>query len=349
MYARCDSKGKSLSIRFLSCLYLSLLLLPLSDIAYSMVAAQKYGTAQAALFIDTEQGTGTIATLGYLILYVTSLGYIRRNYFEVFYYSHIFGIVVAVAASMWHEVGIVLYFTPPLSIWVGDRFLRSYNSWFQESRLIEIDGSADTITRVVFEKEKARSSYRPGQYVFVAFSGGANGYGRYKRLFTWANWHPMTISETYHWNVLAKEDILENQAVQDVMMEEKKDECTISSSSSTTVNYEYSGVRERRLPLPRDDHSLVGSLHIKTLGNYTKRLRDIANKGDQPIKMRVDGPFGTPLDIADQEVFVAVSTGVGVTPSLSFVKDLVDRRSQGLGTVETHTVYFVWSVANEGK
>jgi ferredoxin-NADP reductase len=314
-----------------------------------MVAAQKYGTAQAALFIDTEQGTGTIATLGYLILYVTSLGYIRRNYFEIFYYSHIFGIVVAVAASMWHEVGIILYFTPPLFIWVGDRFLRSYNSWFQESRLIEIDGSADTITRVVFEKEKARSSYRPGQYVFVAFSGGANGYGRFKRLFTWANWHPMTISETYHWTVQAKEDILENQAVEDVMMEEKKDFSTISSSSSTTVKYEYSGVGQRQVPAPRDDHSLVGSLHIKTLGNYTKRLRDIANKGDQPIKMRVDGPFGTPLDIADQEVFVAVSTGVGVTPSLSFVKDLVDRRSQGLGTVETHTVYFVWSVANEGK
>ncbi|GAB5593516.1 hypothetical protein Unana1_08416 [Umbelopsis nana] len=312
-----------------------------------MVAFNRYGTAKATLFVDLEQGTGTVATIGYLILYVTSLGYIRRNYFEVFYYSHIVGIVVAVGASMYHEVGIILYFTPPLFVWIADRVLRSYNSWFQESSLIEIDGSADTITRIVFEKKKARAGYRPGQYVFVAFSGGVNGYGRIKRLFTWANWHPMTISETYHSPTTVKEEILESQVKAEVTMDEKREMSISSTSSSTAVHYDYNDVGRRPAPVPRDDESLVGSLHIKTLGNYTRRLRDIANGSSQPITLRVDGPFGAPLDFADQQVFVAVSTGVGVTPSLSFVKDLVSRRSQGLGTVETQTVYFIWSVANE--
>ncbi|KAH8549071.1 ferric reductase like transmembrane component-domain-containing protein [Umbelopsis sp. PMI_123] len=314
-----------------------------------MVQAQKYGTAKAALFLDIEQGTGTIAALGYLILYVTSLGYIRRNYFEVFYYSHIFGIVLAVAASMWHEVGIMLYFIPSLFLWLGDRAIRSYKSWHQTTTLLEIDGSADTITRVVFEKDHAKSSYRPGQYVFVAFSGGVNGYGRFKRLLTWANWHPMTISEIHHDSRHhRKQDILESQANNiDDSAEEEKNMSIFSSSSSTAVQYEDLGYQQ--IPTPQRDHSLVGSLHIKTLGNYTTRLRDIANKSSDSIKIRVDGPFGSPLDFADQPVFVAISTGVGVTPSLAFIKDLVERRSQGLGTVETNTIYFVWSVANEGK
>jgi NAD(P)H-flavin reductase len=311
-----------------------------------MVEAQKSGNAKDALFTDIEQGTGTIATLGYLILYVTSLGYIRRNYFEVFYYSHIIGIIVAVAASMWHEVGIMLYFVPPLALWLGDRALRSYNSWYQATSVLEIDGTTDTITRVIFEKDHAKSSYRPGQYVFVAFSGGVNGYGRFKRLFTWANWHPMTISEIHHQSRHHKQEIVESQANMDYSAEEKKDMSITSSSSSTAVQYEDIGYRQ--VPSPQSDHSLVGSLHIKTLGNYTTRLRDIANKGSHSMKLRVDGPFGSPLDFADQPVFVAISTGVGVTPSLAFIKDLVERRSQGLATVETNTIYFIWSVANEG-
>jgi hypothetical protein len=126
----------------------------------SMVAAQKYGTAKDALFVDIEQGTGTMATMGYLILYVTSLGYIRRNYFEVFYYSHIVGIVVSIAASMWHEVGIMFYFTPALFLYFVDRFMRSYSSWFQETKLIQLEAAGNNITRVVFEKAHARSSYR---------------------------------------------------------------------------------------------------------------------------------------------------------------------------------------------
>ncbi|KAG2185656.1 hypothetical protein INT44_002449, partial [Umbelopsis vinacea] len=310
-----------------------------------MVEAQRSGTAMAALFVDIEQGTGTIATLGYLILYVTSLGYIRRNYFEVFYYSHIVGIIVSVAASMWHEVGIMLYFVPPLALWLGDRAIRSYNSWYQATSVLEIDGSTDTITRVVFEKDHAKSSYRPGQYVFVAFSGGVNGYGRFKRLFTWANWHPMTISEVHHNARHRKQEIVEIQDNLDYSAEEKKDMSISSSSSSTAVQYEDVGYRQ--VPTPQSDHSLVGSLHIKTLGNYTTRLRDIAHKGSHSIKLRVDGPFGSPLDFADQPVFVAISTGVGVTPSMAFIKDLVERRSQGLATVETNTIYFIWSVATE--
>lgn len=313
-----------------------------------MVAAQRYGTAQAALFVDIEQGTGTIATLGYLILYVTSLGYIRRNYFEVFYYSHIVGIVVSIAASMWHEVGIMFYFTPALFLYFVDRFMRSYNSWFQETKLLQLEAASNTITRVVFEKAHARSTYRPGQYVFVAFSGSVNGFGSLKKWFKWANWHPMTISETYHYN--DDQHILEKQLTTEMLEDEKKHEGSItSSSSSTAVHCELNELGQRHVPRSENESSLLGSLHIKTLGNYTERLCELASTRSEPIKLRVDGPFGAPLDIADQPVFVAVSTGVGITPSLAFVKDLVDRRSLGLATVETHTIHFVWSVTNEGK
>jgi NAD(P)H-flavin reductase len=231
-----------------------------------------------------------------------------------------------------------------------DRFMRSYSSWFQETKLIQLEAAGNNITRVVFEKAHARSSYRPGQYVFVAFSGSVNGYGSLKKLFKWANWHPMTISETYHLNASTEQDILENQAASEMLDDEKKKEGSItSSSSSTAVHCELNEFGQRHVPTTENDTSLLASLHIKTLGNYTERLCELASTRSEPIKLRVDGPFGAPLDIADQPVFVAVSTGVGITPSLSFVKDLVDRRSLGLATVETHTIHFVWSVTNEGK
>lgn len=64
--------------------------------------------------------------------------------------------------------------------------------------------------------------------------------------------------------------------------------------------------------------------HIKALGDWTRKLHDLASSNDpdmDPIDVRVDGPYGSvAIDIDSVTTyahFILVSGGIGVTPMRS--------------------------------
>ncbi|XP_072529795.1 dual oxidase 1 [Salminus brasiliensis] len=94
-------------------------------------------------------------------------------------------------------------------------------------------------------------------------------------------------------------------------------------------------------------HEETLSLHIRAVGPWTSKLREIYNPdrlkemGSYP-KLYLDGPFGEGhQEWKDFEVSVLVGGGIGVTPFASILKDLVFKSSAKL-KVQCKKVYFIW-------
>ncbi|KAL2242796.1 UNVERIFIED_CONTAM: Respiratory burst oxidase protein C [Sesamum indicum] len=95
---------------------------------------------------------------------------------------------------------------------------------------------------------------------------------------------------------------------------------------------------------PRDDYV---SVHIRTLGDWTRQLKAVFSEVCQPPptgksgllradfmqgdnnpnfpKVLIDGPYGAPTqDYKDYDVVLLVGLGIGATPMISVVKDIVN-------------------------
>jgi hypothetical protein len=87
------------------------------------------------------------------------------------------------------------------------------------------------------------------------------------------------------------------------------------------------------------------SLHIRVLGDWTKKLYDVTHSDPKPRKYRVlmEGPYGEPsVDIEGPryKMFLLLSGGIGITPMQSICNDLISQEERGR---ELKKVWFVWS------
>lgn len=280
-------------------------------------------------------------------MFATSLEYIRRNYFQVFYYCHVVFLVIAIVFACWHETTCFAVFIPAIILWFFDRVIRSYNSWVSKSEIVKIDTFETNdggVTRILF-KNKLFNKFRPGQYVFTSMV--LNG----KNLLQYANWHPFTVSEAFR---VSKEGVdcgIEERISGDSTMVEKKgdsksvaDNCSVSSSSSSGI----ADLRRRARMTTSEKDSTIASIHIKTLGKSTSRLFE-AYQANQDIKVYLDGPYGPKLRYQDYDIVGLFATGIGATPGLAIIKDIVDKRADGVKTVNVNTIYFTWSVKTIGR
>ncbi|KAI8086611.1 ferric reductase like transmembrane component-domain-containing protein [Halteromyces radiatus] len=317
------------------------------------------------LFYDLEQTSGTICMLGFLLLFVTSFGYIRRHFFEFFYYAHIIGIIVAIIFACIHEVMCFVYFMPVVILWVADRAWRSYQSWYIPVTPIQINPAVsktekqEGIVRVLFDHSRLASHYHPGQYVFVAMAKKGKAWCKWQ----FANWHPMTISEVFRGSRGVSSYInSSNSSVinETIIADEKKNPTTNIENAkqnsdktvdiSDTASIDTAQLRRRGATAPAASSSsnMVASLHIKALGGFTRDLLDHADQ-NQALHFKVDGPYGPRLEYQDYNVLSCFAAGIGITPALTLIKDCVERRSAGIASVMTHHVQLVWVVRSSDE
>ncbi|GAB5592530.1 hypothetical protein Unana1_07430 [Umbelopsis nana] len=301
----------------------------------------QYGTAKDSLFYDMEHRSGTLTAIGFLIVYLTSFEIIRRRFFEVFYYSHLFGVLLAVAALFAHQYGAITFLSPAIFLWFADRAIRYFNIHYRQTVTVAVEANENqTFTRILFKKEGLEDNFVPGQYVFLAIRQSKG----VKRLFESLNWHPFTISEMLPaYEEHQQDKLIERGKIVEVVNaidgeKSKQDLAIAPASKSPTVSSQNDS----------DDTAVssgVASVHIKGLGNMTKRLLSSGQTKCEDIQVSVDGPFGAnSLHFQDYETVLLFSAGVGVTPSLSILKDLVGKRSTGYRTVRTSTIHFLWSL-----
>ncbi|KAG4395540.1 hypothetical protein GLYMA_20G236200v4 [Glycine max] len=133
---------------------------------------------------------------------------------------------------------------------------------------------------------------------------------------------------------------------------------------------------------PGDDYL---SVHIRTLGDWTSQLKGVFAKACQPAsdgqsgllradmlqgnnkprmpRLLIDGPYGAPAqDYKNYEVILLVGLGIGATPLISILKDVLNNIKQHKdveeGAVEkdnkrkpfaTKRAYFYWVTREEGS
>ena len=83
--------------------------------------------------------------------------------------------------------------------------------------------------------------------------------------------------------------------------------------------------------LSSSPHEGMVSIHIRVLGDWTKRLYDYVEQTRQ-IDVYLDGPYGAPcLDVDGDryKMFMFVSGGIGITPMQSICNDILHQRRRG--------------------
>eukprot|EP00927_Polykrikos_kofoidii_P012937 TRINITY_DN15630_c0_g3_i1.p1 TRINITY_DN15630_c0_g3~~TRINITY_DN15630_c0_g3_i1.p1 ORF type:complete len:654 (-),score=51.78 TRINITY_DN15630_c0_g3_i1:46-1902(-) len=116
--------------------------------------------------------------LMFLCMGVFAMPPIRRRFFELFYYSHVFAAYVSIPAVLWHAAAAWEYLLPGLTVWFVDQVM-SVGRTADLVVVTDVQVLGD-VTAITFRKDMV---VRPGQYVFVNISE-----------LSLLEWHPFTIS-----------------------------------------------------------------------------------------------------------------------------------------------------------
>ncbi|KAH9705753.1 respiratory burst oxidase [Citrus sinensis] len=100
---------------------------------------------------------------------------------------------------------------------------------------------------------------------------------------------------------------------------------------------------------PDDDYL---SVHIRTLGDWTRQLRTVFSEVCYFPRVLIDGPYGAPAqDYKEYEVVLLVGLGIGATPMISIVKDIVNNMKAIEEEEENdlENAYFYWVTREQGS
>jgi predicted ferric reductase len=132
----------------------------------------------AEAFASRRIQVGVMAWIALCIIAITSISFIRRRWFEVFYYSHALFFVFVVGALI-HATKGPEFLLPGLFLWVIDRVIRFANN-FRSVKVKSVTQYPGDVTK--FRIEGLKTSH-PGRITFMQIPG-----------VSFLNWHPFTIA-----------------------------------------------------------------------------------------------------------------------------------------------------------
>uniref|UniRef100_U3IFZ3 FAD-binding FR-type domain-containing protein n=1 Tax=Anas platyrhynchos platyrhynchos TaxID=8840 RepID=U3IFZ3_ANAPP len=278
---------------------------------------QTVSTVEYVAFTTIPGLTGVIITLALILMVTSSTEFIRRNYFEVFWYTHHLFFIYFVGLVIHGIAGLVRGQTEDSMEEVHPRHCAEYLvEKHEECRHVccknpefssipaEVGQRWDGVGAVgapapfstplvgvimhpakVLELQMQKKGFRMevGQYIFVNCPA-----------ISLLEWHPFTLTSA-----------------------------------------------------PEEDFF---SIHIRAAGDWTERIIDTfqQQKPEMP-RIEVDGPFGTASeDVFQYEVAMLVGAGIGVTPFASILKSIWYKFQQADQTLKTKKIYFYWLCRDTG-
>ncbi|NXA32559.1 NOX1 oxidase, partial [Eudromia elegans] len=280
-------------------------------------------TPEYVAFTTIPGLTGVIITLALILMVTSSTEFIRRNYFELFWYTHHLFVVYFAGLVIHGIAGLVRGQTPQsmreapphrcaqhlLHGACGHRCCEEpefgsipAESWkwvlapvllYIFERLLRVWRARQkvVVTKVVMhpsrvlELQLQKKGFRMevGQYIFVNCPA-----------VSLLEWHPFTLTSA-----------------------------------------------------PEEDFF---SIHIRAAGDWTEGVIDAfqQQKAETP-RIEVDGPFGTASeDVFQYEVAMLVGAGIGVTPFASVLKSIWYKFQQADQALKTKKIYFYWLCRDTG-
>ncbi|OWZ23185.1 Ferric reductase [Phytophthora megakarya] len=260
--------------------------------------------------------SGTMAFGAMVLMFVFSLGFVRRRFFEFFMRTHWILFIVVLVFAVMHGASTALIGVIPWGVDMAFRhayrprvYAKGSVVGSKKSTSEEVPGNVVSTRMGVIARDQVTVSALPGNIVQIQFprvrkdTGEVFKFeaGQYVFLCvpTISNlqWHPFTISSS--------------------------------------------------------PHEPMVTFHIKMLGDWTNKLHSMvsaASNGAEvasPFDVLVDGPYGSvSIDIENHSTyshFALISGGIGVTPMRSIVNWLHhEAHHEGRSSLER--VHFVWSV-----
>uniref|UniRef100_A0A452SQL9 NADPH oxidase 2 n=1 Tax=Ursus americanus TaxID=9643 RepID=A0A452SQL9_URSAM len=280
-------------------------------------------TVEYVTFTSIAGLTGVIITIALVLMVTSAVEFIRRSYFEVFWYTHHVFIIYFIGLGIHGIGGIVRGQTEEsLNASHPHRCAESFKQWdvhdshckhpqfeglpaeswkwilapvvlYIFERILRFYRSQQkvVITKVVMHPSKVLElqmnkrgfSMEVGQYIFVNCPS-----------ISYLEWHPFTLTSA-----------------------------------------------------PEEDFF---SIHIRAAGDWTENLIRAFEQQQSPIpRIEVDGPFGTVSeDVFQYEVAVLVGAGIGVTPFASVLKSIWYKFRHADHNLKTQTIYFYWICRETG-
>lgn len=225
--------------------------------------------------LEINNLAGEIDMIVGIVIWLTSLGPVRRKSFETFIWTHQLYMIYLLFLYMHAGDYFVVVMFPSLVLYGIDRLFRSTQALHlvqAEGATIHTDGSVELVIPIAPD-----FVYRPLDSIYINIPA-----------ISVMQWHPFTIASS-----------------------------------------------------PLDGRQSL-KLIVKPVGWWTLSLQEFVAK-EQPILMRVEGPYGQPQDFfAKYDALVLIAGGSGITPFLSMLEDLLHRcgRQQKLPL----SVTIVWAV-----
>uniref|UniRef100_A0A3B3ZUA4 FAD-binding FR-type domain-containing protein n=1 Tax=Periophthalmus magnuspinnatus TaxID=409849 RepID=A0A3B3ZUA4_9GOBI len=253
--------------------------------------------------------TGVIITLSLILIITSSMEVIRRNYFEVFWYTHHL-FIIFFAGLVIHGAG----------------------------RIVRHQEETDPPHNFTYCKDHMYNWGEIPECPMPKFEGG------FPKTWMWVI-GPMflylcerilrfiryTQPVTYRKIVMRPSKVLELQLVKNGFKMDVGQYVFINCPSISQLEWHPFTMTSA----PEEDFF---SVHIRSAGDWTNKLIEIMEQ-----LLGVDGPFGTASeDVFDYEVAMLVGAGIGVTPFASILKSIWYKFKQSDPKLRTRKIYFYW-------
>ncbi|XP_008846562.1 NADPH oxidase 1 isoform X3 [Nannospalax galili] len=276
-----------------------------------------------ATFTSIAGLTGVILTIALILMVTSAVEFIRRNYFELFWYTHHLFIIYIICLAL-HGMGGIVRAQTEDSMGESHPYncSKSFHEW---------DKYVSSCRRPHFE------GHPPESWKWILAPIALYIFERILRFYR--SQQRVVITKV----VMHPSNVLELQMRKRGFSMEVGQYIFVNCPSVSLLEWHPFTLTSA----PEEDFF---SIHIRSAGDWTENLIRAFEHQHSPMpRIQVDGPFGTVSeDVFQFEVAVLVGAGIGVTPFASILKSIWYKFQRADHKLKTQKIYFYWICRETG-
>lgn len=267
--------------------------------------------------------SGVIITIALILMVTSSMEFIRRNYFELFWYTHHLFVIYIIGLGI-HGMGGIVRGQTEKSMKENHpcKCAQSFEKWD--------DHNADC-------KKPEFEGHPPESWKWILAPVVLFIFERFLRFYR--SQQKVVITKV----VMHPSKVLELQMKKRGFSMEVGQYIFVNCPSISLLEWHPFTLTSA----PEEDFF---SIHIRAAGDWTENLiRAFEQQNSLIPRIEVDGPFGTASeDVFKYEVAVLVGAGIGVTPFASILKSIWFKLQHSDRNLKTQKIYFYWICRETG-
>ncbi|XP_053330166.1 NADPH oxidase 1 [Spea bombifrons] len=295
----------------------------------------KEQTPSYVAFTTIAGVTGVVITLALIIMITSSTEFIRRCYFEVFWYTHHL-FIIFFAGLLIHGVGRIVR-GQTLDSMEHHNYSDCYNKFSEWKKVAGDDDDDDDDSDTNKCPMPAFQGNEPMTWKWILAPIILYIFERILRFYR-SQQRVVVIKAVSH-----PSKVLEIQMQKRGFKMEVGQYIFINCPSISALEWHPFTLTSA----PEEDFF---SVHVRSAGDWTEKLIQVfQEQANHPPRLEVDGPFGTASeDVFQYEVSMLVGAGIGVTPFASILKSIWYKFQNEDQRLKTKKIYFYWICRETG-